>query len=41
MEYRALLRVVQGIDRKWKWFVALASGRRQGKARVTPATQRG
>ena len=33
-------RVVQDFDRKWKWCVALASGRRLGEARVTPATQR-
>ncbi len=35
MEYRDIeFRVVQGIDRKWKWSVDLASGRRQGEALV-------
>lgn len=28
------LKVVQGIDRKWKWSVRLQEGRRHGEARV-------
>jgi len=35
MDYRGFeFRVVQGIDRKWKWSVDLASGRRQGESLV-------
>jgi hypothetical protein len=41
MEYRGLeFRVVLGIDKKRKWFVGLASSRRQDEARVRDAVIR-
>jgi len=35
MDYRGFeIKVVQGIDRKWKWSVRLQEGRRHSEARV-------
>ncbi|WP_213256472.1 hypothetical protein [Bradyrhizobium sp. sBnM-33] len=35
MEYRGFeIKLVQGIDKKWKWSVRLQERRRQGEARV-------